>query len=101
MSTVTKVTENVWTVKSQSQSGKFYTVSKDAETGKVVCNCPDFEYRRSKEPDGACKHILISGALDRSEEKRLTPAEAIAKLFENEGLRNAIALAIANGTLRI
>jgi SWIM zinc finger len=56
-----QVKENAWLVESEKTKGKFYLVQKDTN-GKVSCNCPDFFYRRG-ENSGACKHILVSGAM--------------------------------------
>jgi DNA polymerase (family 10) len=41
-------------------SGKTYTIKFSGTQNRWICNCPDYLYRRSKEKDGKCKHIITA-----------------------------------------
>jgi hypothetical protein len=44
-------------VVSENREGKEYAIHTHAVTGELVCSCPDFEFRKSKNGQ-PCKHIL-------------------------------------------
>ena len=55
-----------WEVSSQTQTGKEYLVVIDHDEGTILCDCPDFTYRKSykrwggvdiDDDDKFCKHI--------------------------------------------
>ena len=57
------MTENTWTVPSETTDNKFYEITKVGD--RFVCSCPDCLYREHD-----CKHILkLKAGLEEEKEK--------------------------------
>ena len=67
-----------------------YEVKFNATSSRWTCTCPDFQYRRSKEKDGQCKHIFKflqeSQPMNTPQDERYKPIqyfEPVAGIVEN------------------